>query len=92
MWGRNVTVWHSIPCKRPRNGGFVSSVSELRLEVLCGELGEAYTKDSRAALQIEKYFVSIDFMQALKRCLKYILPYRLPFLFTNQITVKQFHT
>lgn len=51
-----------------------SSVSELGLEVLCKERGEA-GKDDRATLEIEKCFVSIgkSLMQAVEEMFKNIL-------------------
>lgn len=61
-------------------------MSEFRLEVLSKALGESYTKDVRAALEIEKCFVHIgrNLMQALNRCLKNIPSYHLFFFFFNQ--------
>lgn len=71
-------------------------MSELRLEVLCKGLGEAYTKDNRAALEIEKYFVSIDksVMQAVEElCKKYsTLPTFFFFYFLPAKSLQQFHT
>lgn len=54
----------------------VSSVSELRLQVLCKELGEA-CKDNRAAFEIEKCFVNVgkSLIQAVEEMFKNILPY-----------------
>lgn len=67
-------------------------MSELGLEVLCKELGEVY-EDNRAALEIEKCFVSVgkSLMQVVE-IFKNILPYQLFPFFSSQITIQEFHT